>query len=710
MIDETPLRARLLEAVHLLVLSSFAVAQPLLSVLRTSPAFFVSHRSRPFDIVGLVLVLLLAPPLIAVAITNLVGLLGPRWRRSAQAVFVWIFCCLLALTLLSRVSHRTALMVPAAAVAAGLATVLYLRSSNVRQLLVIGALAPAVFALSFLVTAPVSLLLRPQPAAAARVESTATSPVVFILFDEFPLVSLLKADGTIDEQRYPNIAALARRATWFPNAGTVHPFTEEAVPALLSAGFPKGDAPPTATSYPNNLFTLFGSSYRVHAVERVTHMCPDSICESSAQPVRSDGAVGPLTKVSGAIYLRIILPGRYPSQPGAADPFGEFLPPQNPAENPPPNAEEAPPGTVKAKDTETVVDPQKGTPRNDRVDKFIADIDSQDRTLHFLHVLIPHAPFEYLPSGRRYDPGPPLEGLRGEFWDSQEDWFATFNWQRHLLQVGYVDHVVGQLMARLDQLGILDKSMIVITADHGAAYRPGQAHRRAQEGNKYEIGLVPLFIKAPHQSAPVVQTTHIRTIDIIPTAAGMLGMKLPWVTAGRDVLTEPTPPVELRITDDKHKDSVLLDQPEAGLRAAVATRDRLFGSGGSINDLYAFGPNGDLVGQPVSGLVTSGAGEGAVHMPARPESGTVPAFVNGLVGAPAAPQGWVAIAVNGTVRATVPAMALPGDRTRFIAIVPDASFVAGDNTLTALSVTGSGDQRRVEVIPNWTYLGTRLPP
>ena len=39
-------------------------------------------------------------------------------------------------------------------------------------------------------------------------------PVVFLVFDEFPTDTLLRPDGSIDAERFPNFAALAESATY----------------------------------------------------------------------------------------------------------------------------------------------------------------------------------------------------------------------------------------------------------------------------------------------------------------------------------------------------------------------------------------------------------------------------------------------------------------------------------------------------------------
>ena len=69
---------------------------------------------------------------------------------------------------------------------------------------------------------------------------------------------------------------------------------------------------------------------------------------------------------------------------------------------------------------------------------------------------------------------PPINGPVG-FHDQA---LTNHNETRHLLQVGYVDHQVGLLLARLRRTGLFDQAMIVVTADHGIAFEVGVKDRR----------------------------------------------------------------------------------------------------------------------------------------------------------------------------------------------------------------------------------------
>ena len=65
----------------------------------------------------------------------------------------------------------------------------------------------------------------------------ALPPVVMIVFDEFPLMSLLDSQGKVDARVYPNFAEFAARSTWYRNATGIGGWTPHAMPAMLSGRY-----------------------------------------------------------------------------------------------------------------------------------------------------------------------------------------------------------------------------------------------------------------------------------------------------------------------------------------------------------------------------------------------------------------------------------------------------------------------------------------
>ena len=173
----------------------------------------------------------------------------------------------------------------------------------------------ATFLSPALVVVPAAFLLTPGIAgllAAADEESAldvafgATPPVVIVIFDQLPLISLLDADGRIDPALYPHFAALASESTWFRNASAVAEYTSFALPAILTGNYPERGRLPVAADYPENLFTLLGGRYRLHVQEPLTELCPAALCPPRRAPptARLAGILSDLA----VVYLAVILP------------------------------------------------------------------------------------------------------------------------------------------------------------------------------------------------------------------------------------------------------------------------------------------------------------------------------------------------------------------------------------------------------------------
>jgi membrane-anchored protein YejM (alkaline phosphatase superfamily) len=136
--------------------------------------------------------------------------------------------------------------------------------------------------------------------------------------------------------------------------------------------------------------------------------------------------------------------------------------------------------------------------RRQLVGSFIEGISASDQqpTLYFLHTLLPHQPWVLLPSGQRNSSLAPLPGALREV-PLTDEWELAQNQQRHLLQVGFIDRLVGRVVARLKETGLYDRALVVITSDHGVAFMAGEPNRTLSLKNVAEIMRVPLFIKFP---------------------------------------------------------------------------------------------------------------------------------------------------------------------------------------------------------------------
>ena len=557
-----------LAGLHLLVLWSFAVAQPLFDLLGKNGEFFAARGSTRWDAIVFALVLLLVPPAVLLGLELVVGR-GIRW--AVHAVFVAGLVALFVLQAI-RGSGAPGWLLVAAAVALGAAAAeLYLRVPAARLALTVLAPAPLLFLALFLFNSDVSRLSLSTETAQAAGERP-RAPVVLIAFDELPLNSLLDAHGRIDPVRFPNFARLARGSTWFEHATTVGEGTTHAIPAILTGRFPKAGEFPVYTDHRQNLFTLFGGATQLHVADQETHLCPPSLCPNL------EGSLGhrtaSLAEDTGVVYLHELLPDDLTGGiPSIANGWGKFL--------------------------------QDASGHNDpgRIDPaFLRSLRPQaSPSLWYLHLMLPHSPWTYLPSGERYDVRAAPGWASDEVWNPNQAAVDQF-WQRHLLQLGYADRVLGRLLDRLRATGLYDRAVLVVTADHGVSFRASQKRRPLSEANRQDIAYVPLFVKTPGQRRGRIAAGAARTTDIFPTLAGASGVRIPWHVDGHLLLGPRPAESNVILVKDKGERFTI---PAAGVlrlrQQALKRQLGLFGSGQPSSALYAVGPDRALLGHSFEG-------------------------------------------------------------------------------------------------------------
>jgi hypothetical protein len=640
-----------------------------LDVTGRSPDMFLFRRADRLDILALVAGLTLLPALAIWLVEELAGLASGTTRRLLHLVAVTGLLMVLAVEVVKATTGLRGPALAAAAAAAGLGGgVLYASLSWPRLWLRFLTPAPVVFALVFLLASPTAALVLPARAATAPappvvVATMELPPVVMILFDEFPLRSLLDAKGRIDKRVYPNFAELARQSTWYRNATGVAGFTPWALPAMLTGNYPDGARAPSYTEYPDNLFSLFGGSYDVRAYETISQLCPPRQCASSV----GDGHQTGLRGIAGdsARVLRQLL------QPydAAFDPALFVDQPQS-RHDPTPASEDAAAAQFRFK--------QAGRNQPGRFDDFLAGLKAGDRpTVHFLHLLLPHQPWRYLPSGAEYN----FETFGGAFRsDRLPAPLVELAHQQHLLQVAYTDRLVGQVMAKLKAEGLWEESLVVMGADHGIGWTPGEPSRALGRHNAPNLMWVPQFIKAPGQDNGVVDDRNWEQVDLLPTIADLAGIKVPWTMDGASQTGKPTRTRTEKWWYDIPGHRQVRDGPANLAQVLEGETDTLVRGSQGPRGLYRFGVAADLVGRdPASVGPIGGAPATAVLDDERslervdPGSGKLPALVLGRLASPPPPGATVLVAVNGVIGGGSRLFPeRPGEpAVRFAAITPD---------------------------------------
>jgi choline-sulfatase len=93
-------------------------------------------------------------------------------------------------------------------------------------------------------------------------------------------------------------------------------------------------------------------------------------------------------------------------------------------------------------------------------------------------------------------------------------------------EINSADHNVGMLLDTLKDLRLLDKTLLIVTADHGEELGE-HGYYFSHGATLYDTALrVPLIIKFPHAKAnSAIIDVQVRTIDLMPTILDIVGIK-----------------------------------------------------------------------------------------------------------------------------------------------------------------------------------------
>jgi Sulfatase len=486
------------------------------------------------------------------------------------------------------------------------------------------------------------------PDSTAAPSGPARPPVVVVVLDEFATDTLVTPGGDIDAKRYPNFAALAKTSTWFYNGHTIYDSTFKSVPAILDARMPRPRTAADVRSHQPSVFHLMNKlGYGVIKVESGTALCPPWIC-----------------------------PGARTRRPG-------------------------------------VLSRLAGGGRPARLHRWIGALRRRpEPTFYFHHALLPHEPWLYLPSGHQNRPkgNDPIPGINrpGGF---HLPGLTDHNHLRHLLQVGYVDRELGLIMRRMRRTGIFDDALLIVVADHGYSFDlnvPGR--RQVREDNIEEIAPVPYFVKTPGQREGAVDDSLVRTLDVVPTIADVLGTEVYWRHQGHSAFSDVTRArkrVEVPRRDFSRVISISRDDLEPARERVRDRRAAKFGTGAESErafgdpwaSAYRIGPHPELLDRPVrparvprSRRIRARVENEQLLEDVDPEEPLFPTRVAGrLRGGRGGEVRDLALAVNGRIAAVGRSFRLRGRAPEFFSlVVPNSALRAGANAVALFEVARDG--------------------
>ena len=328
-------------------------------------------------------------------------------------------------------------------------------------------------------------------------------------------------------------------------------------------------------------------------------------------------------------------------------------------------------------------------------------------TFHFLHLLLPHQPWKWLPSGLEYNGATIGKDNRPSWFADQ--WPVTVSHQRLLLQTAYLDRLLGGFIERLEDSGLWDDAVIAVTADHGIAFRAGDFARRASDAQAGDAMWVPFFLRAPGLPAGAVDDRNVEMVDLAPTIGDLLDVRLEWDVDGRSTLGEPRTQTTKSFAHHPGRPEVV-DGATWFPRVLEGAVDRLLAPGDGLERLYRLLPHGDLVGTPVTSFAVTRSTGAAAHID---QAGAITSLGEGADGLPAlatgrllsrgagGPPTWpngkqpsVAFALNGTIAAV---SEVYGDG-RVAAMLDETAFREGENRFEVFLLRRLRDRATLEPV------------
>jgi hypothetical protein len=276
--------------------------------------------------------------------------------------------------------------------------------------------------------------------------------------------------------------------------------------------------------------------------------------------------------------------------------------------------------------------------------------------------------------------------------------------------------LLGELLGRLEALGLYQRSLIVLTADHGVGFWPDDNARIVGLSDHPEDILgIPLLIKRPNQSQSQLDDRNVETVDILPTIADLVGAELESGGAAEgsfefDGCSLYDPACEQR--PDKVAYSSEHPRPEKmrelrfdgalGLRDQTLRRNLdWFGTG-----LYAFGPYAALTGRHLETLDVGGEPAGRAIFDAEkrpkfydPTEKHVPVRVSALLELARERESTphIAVVMAGQIQTVVPAPVDGINGRRVLAMIPEAAMTPGVEP-TLFLVEGPPERAQLRVL------------
>ena len=231
-----------------------------------------------------------------------------------------------------------------------------------------------------------------------------------------------------------------------------------------------------------------------------------------------------------------------------------------------------------------------------RFEEFIeASASSTTPALHFTHLLLPHRPWGLAPDLRIAPDLVQFVDRRSErLVDRRRD-----NYQSMLRQYVATDTLLLEFINKLKASPNWDNTMVVVTADHGITFVPGESYRDKinvnNPGTLEDIYRVPLFIKYPQQNKSAISDCPASSIDILATIIATNGVKSGWTTDGVNLRRTCPQRTSRRIQWPYSTTQISTDF--TAVLERVRYYDKWIDANGDVDDIYRVELSGRLLGR-----------------------------------------------------------------------------------------------------------------
>lgn len=505
---------------YLFFITNLAILIPLLGVLGEQFNFFTSHSLSSTFIIRLLLVISLAPALILAVL---------RWASKRigfvnvfDKLILFVFLGLFVFYSLNKVgyglfpsTYEPYILFALTLIVTIIAVILIFKKQILRNLSYLSLIIPLIF-LNFIFVSPASSLFKHSDTdkdlfpEIAKINDT---PVFLLIFDEFSGLTLQNLNGQLDKPRYPGFAELASKADYFPNALTASSSTSVSIPSIASGNLPiRGKHGLTPD---DNLISFFQSNSSIFAQSTV--LSADLMSKQSTDKISFISDL--LT-----LYIHILshqdwIEDKIGAIPQAWKDFGIFF------------------KNDKHQQVKRIVNPH--------VKQFLEWQEQINNSgvinqFNFIHTQFPHVPHNTTALGRLNKNGPLLlSKFQIPHYEHLNANQSSLNvaYHSYMQQTAYTDHLIMSFINVLKENKLFDKSLIVITSDHGVSYDKKGASRRNpfNEDAWKNIISVPLFIKYPFQKKGNTNSSFVTTLDISSTILKIVGVDSPWKSIGQNL-------------------------------------------------------------------------------------------------------------------------------------------------------------------------------